>query len=62
MRLASANLATPVTAFDFRGQQPAFEGAPLHVCGEPREGGAEVWTQQGEARNMIASVRTAPLR
>lgn len=56
--LAARNLSAPITGFDFRGQQPAFDGAPLHVCGEPGEGGAEVWTQQGEARNMVATVRT----
>ena len=60
MRLAASRLAVPITGFDFRGQQPAFDGAPLHVCGEPTEEGAEVWTQQGEARNMIATVRTTP--
>jgi 3-methylfumaryl-CoA hydratase len=58
MRLATRNLDAPVTGFDFRGQQPAFDGAMLHVCGEQNEGGAEIWTQQGEARNMVATVRT----
>lgn len=57
--LAARNLSAPITGFDFRGQQPAFDGAPLHVCGEPNENGAEVWTQQGEAKNMVATVRTA---
>lgn len=61
MRFASRNLDAPITAFDFRGQQPAFDGATLHVCGEPNAGGAEVWTQQGEARNMVATVRTVPV-
>lgn len=59
LRLAVSRLGTPVTGFEFRGQQPAFDGAPLHVCGNPAQGGAEVWTQQGEARNMVATVRTA---
>ncbi|MCW1401043.1 MaoC family dehydratase N-terminal domain-containing protein [Novosphingobium sp. MW5] len=59
MRLASQRLDAPITGFDFRGQQPAFDGVPLHVCGEPNETGAEVWTQQGEAKNMVATVRTA---
>jgi 3-methylfumaryl-CoA hydratase len=57
--LAERNLPTSIAGFDFRGQQPAFSGAPLHVCGAPSEDGAEVWTQQGEARNMVATVRTA---
>jgi len=57
--LAAKHLAAPITGFDFRGQQPAFDGLPLHVCGEPSDGGAEVWTQQGVARNMVATVRTA---
>lgn len=59
MRLASERLEAPITGFDFRGQQPAFDGVPLHVCGEPSDTGAEVWTQQGEAKNMVATVRTA---
>ena len=61
LRLAASRLDAPVTGFDFRGQQPAFDGALLHVCGEPSADGAEVWTQQGEARNMVATVRTTPL-
>ncbi len=58
MRLAESRLTVPVTGFDFRGQQPAFDGAMLHVCGEPTVDGAEVWTQQDEAKNMVATVRT----
>lgn len=56
--LAARHLDTPITGFEFRGQQPAFDGAPLHVCGSPTENGAEVWTQQGEAKNMVATVHT----
>ena len=59
IRLAERRLGAPITGFDFRGQQPAFAGVPLHVCGEPGEHGAEVWTQQGEARNMVATVTSA---
>ncbi|HUD30253.1 MAG TPA: MaoC family dehydratase N-terminal domain-containing protein [Novosphingobium sp.] len=59
VRLAARNLGRPIAAFEFRGQQPAFDGAPLHVCGEPGADGAELWTQQGTARNMVASVRAA---
>jgi 3-methylfumaryl-CoA hydratase len=59
--LAARHLDAPVTGFDFRGQQPAFDGVPLHVCGQATEGGAEVWTQQGEGRNMVATVRKAVL-
>jgi 3-methylfumaryl-CoA hydratase len=56
--LAERNLAAPITGFSFRGQQPAFDGVPLHVCGDARDGGADLWTQQGEARNMVATVQT----
>lgn len=56
--LAARRLSAPITGFEFRGQQPAFDGVPLHVCGESTENGAELWTQQGEAKNMIATVRT----
>lgn len=59
--IAERNLDAPITGFSFRGQQPAFDGVPLHVCGQPSDGGAEVWTQQGEAKNMVATVSTASL-
>lgn len=58
IQLAARNLDVPITGFEFRGQQPAFEGVRLHVCGEPTESGAEVWTQQGADKNMVATVRT----
>lgn len=58
IHLAGEKLAGSITSFDFRGQQPAFDGVPLHICGTNAEGGAEVWTQQGEVKNMAATVRT----
>lgn len=60
MRLAAARLKGTITGFEFRGQQPAFAGAPLHVCGAPSGDGAECWTQQGEVSNMVATVRSGP--
>lgn len=57
--LAARSLDVPITGFEFRGQQPAFDGLPLYVAGGPSEGGAELWTQQGEAKNMVATVSTA---
>lgn len=57
VRHAQKHLGRPLTGFDFRGQLPAFDGVPLHLCGEPTDGGAQVWTQQGEAKNMVATVR-----
>jgi 3-methylfumaryl-CoA hydratase len=59
--LAARRLAAPITGFEFRGQQPAFDGVPLHVCGESNDSGCEVWTQQGETRNMVATARTAAI-
>jgi 3-methylfumaryl-CoA hydratase len=56
--LAARHLAAPITGFSFRGQQPAFDGVPLHVCGHAVDGGAQLWTQQGDAPNMVATVRT----
>jgi 3-methylfumaryl-CoA hydratase len=56
--LAAKKLAVPITGFDFRGQAPAFDGIPMHVCGEPSETGASVWTEQGGIRNMVATVMT----
>lgn len=58
IRLANAKLEQPITRFSFRGQQPAIDAIPLHVCGDTAKNGAEVWTQQGEGRAMVASVRT----
>jgi 3-methylfumaryl-CoA hydratase len=58
IRLAARKLAAPITGFDFRGQQPAFDGVPLHVCGDATDTGADVWTQQGAAKNMVATVHT----
>ncbi|MET0364822.1 MAG: MaoC family dehydratase N-terminal domain-containing protein, partial [Sphingobium sp.] len=54
--LAARNLDAPITGFDFRGQSPAFDGTTLHVLGEKTEGGANVWTQQGATRNMVATI------
>lgn len=54
--LAVKNLGGRIATFDFRGMSPAFDGATLHVCGEPSEGGASLWTQQGGTKNMTATV------
>ena len=59
--LAARNLGEPVTGFEFRGQQPAFDGATLHVCGQPEGNGASVWTQQGETKSMVATATTGAL-
>ena len=54
--LAARRLGKPIAKFSFRGQQPAFAGAPLFVCGETSEEGASVWTEQDGRKNMTASV------
>jgi 3-methylfumaryl-CoA hydratase len=54
--LAAKSVTSPISGFDFRGQAPAFDGTPLHVCGEPTETGANVWTEQGGTKNMVATV------
>ena len=54
--LASRKLGKPIAKFSFRGQRPAFAGAPLHVCGEASDDGASLWTEQDGKRNMTASV------
>ncbi|MET0269371.1 MAG: MaoC family dehydratase N-terminal domain-containing protein [Sphingomonas sp.] len=54
-RLAASALAAPIATFDFRGEQPAFDGTMLHVCGRPTEAGPSLWTEQGGRRNMIAT-------
>lgn len=58
--LAARNLAGPIAHFSFRGQHPAFDGVPLHVCGIPDEQGAQLWTQQGGGKNMVATVGIRP--
>jgi 3-methylfumaryl-CoA hydratase len=54
--LAVRQSGRPVAGFDFRGQSPAFDGVPLHVCGEPAEDGANLWTEQGGRKNMTATL------
>lgn len=57
--LAAERLGKPLTGFDFRGQSPAFDGRTLNLCGEPAEGGASVWSQQGGTKNMVATATVA---
>lgn len=57
-QLAASRLDRPITAFEFRGERPAFCGAVLHVCGEPDGEGGRLWTQQGDAPAMTATVHT----
>ncbi|MBM3594765.1 MAG: acyl-CoA dehydrogenase [Alphaproteobacteria bacterium] len=57
--LAARKLGRPIVKFSFRGQQPAFASAPLFVCGEASEEGAEVWTEQDGRKNITASVTVA---
>jgi 3-methylfumaryl-CoA hydratase len=54
--LASRNLKGPITGFDFRGQSPAFDTAQLHICGEPTESGARLWTEQDGVTTMAATI------
>lgn len=54
--LGARHLGKPVTSFSFRGQAPAFDGAVLHVCGEPTDAGADLWTTQGGVKNMVATI------
>jgi 3-methylfumaryl-CoA hydratase len=57
--LGARELGANVTAFDFRGQSPAFDGVTLHVCGEPGGAGASLWTEQGGRKCMTATVTCA---
>jgi 3-methylfumaryl-CoA hydratase len=57
--LAARQLARPIASFAFRGQQPAFCGVALHVCGEASADGATLWTEQEGRKNMTASVTHA---
>ncbi len=53
--LATRKLGKPLGSFDFRGQSPAFNSLPLHVCGDPAEGGTSLWTEQGGQKRMVAT-------
>ncbi|MDE2596500.1 MAG: MaoC family dehydratase N-terminal domain-containing protein [Sphingomonadales bacterium] len=53
--LAARSLGQPLATFDFRGQSPAFDGPVLHVCGNPADSGASLWTEQGGTKNMVAT-------
>ncbi len=55
--LAVRRLGGPLSAFDFRGNAPAFDGIALHVCGDPADGGASLWTQQGAGKCMVANAQ-----
>ena len=53
--LIEDHAAAPLKSFEFRGASPAFDGIPMHICAVPSDTGFTAWTQQGEARNMIAN-------
>lgn len=55
-QLGAQHLQAPITGFEFRGQSPAFDGTLLHVCGEPTETGACLWTEQAGAKSMSATI------
>ncbi len=59
--LATRHLKAPITAFEFRGMSPAFEGIMLHVCGEATETGAHAWTEQAGGKNMTATITCGEL-
>jgi 3-methylfumaryl-CoA hydratase len=55
--LAVQIMPQSIRTFEFRGQSPAFDGIPLHICGEATGDGADVWTEQGGIKSMVATVR-----
>jgi 3-methylfumaryl-CoA hydratase len=55
LELAAQHLNRPITRFEFKGQSPAFDGVPLHICGEATENGANLWTEQGGVKSMVAT-------
>lgn len=62
MDLARARLGAPVRRFSYRGLAPAFDLAPLFLCGAPApEGeseGAVLWTEQGGGLCLQARAET----
>jgi 3-methylfumaryl-CoA hydratase len=54
--LGAGKLKGPIIGFEFRGLAPAIDGTLLHVCGEPTETGARVWTEQAGVKSMTATI------
>lgn len=57
--LAERRSGRALAGFAFRGEQPAYAGRTLHVCGDPDGDTARVWTQQGEVPSMTGTARFA---
>jgi 3-methylfumaryl-CoA hydratase len=53
---AAKHLGKPLRTFAFRGKSPAFAGLSLHVCGDPADEGATLYTAQGGSERTTASV------
>lgn len=53
--LAQRKLGRELATFAFRALSPAFDGLPLHLCGDPEEGRARLWTAQAGATCMTAT-------
>jgi 3-methylfumaryl-CoA hydratase len=53
--LFERNAQKTVTGFEFRGQSPAYDTAPLSICGTATVGGANLWTEQGGVKAMVAT-------
>jgi 3-methylfumaryl-CoA hydratase len=60
--LAASRMERPMTTFEFRGQSPSFDGAALHVCGEPTDDGARLWTEQAGRQSMVATADWGAIR
>lgn len=52
--LAVRRLSRPIARFEYRGVSPAIAGHTLYICGNPADGGAALWTEQGGVRTMNA--------
>jgi 3-methylfumaryl-CoA hydratase len=52
---AAKHLGKPLRTFAFRGKSPAFANLPLHVCGDPAEDGATLYTAQGGSERTTAT-------
>jgi 3-methylfumaryl-CoA hydratase len=57
--LGARNLPGPATTFEFRGLSPAFDGLPLHICGDPDGDGVKLRTVQGANTCMTATISCA---
>lgn len=57
--LGERSVTGRVDGFQFRGQAPAFSGATLALCGDPKREGGDLWSEQDGRKTMTATLTCA---